>query len=332
MRGFGRTPWPCCCCRRCAGLGTSVARRGLLIVASRVPAAVSARRPGLLSRGAAVCVGRLCGQGAVAAAQRKQDSSRATATIVTLCGLPRARIDGVEVVQALLGAVCRSAGRGRAVRPGGCGASPDAGFAGVVPGGLDQQPAGEHRSGLGDRSVAVGLAGLLARWGQPEPGPDAGGLLETAAQSAPSSRWIASAVSVSTPRNARSRATVGHHAGSVASHRDPLRERLLAGGQPIDGRDQVSEGERRHRLRELLGSQPAAMLLGPGRGLGIHPAVTQQHLRDAVACVHQIPAARVMRAHQLPGGLHLRGKAPPPRSATPPSDTARAARRPCDRS
>jgi hypothetical protein len=37
------------------------------------------------------------------------------------------------------------------------------------------------------------------------------------AQSAPSSKWIASAVSVSTPRNARNLATVGHHAGSVAS-------------------------------------------------------------------------------------------------------------------
>ena len=37
--------------------------------------------------------GEAGGQGAVAAAQRKQDSSRATATIVTLWGLPRARID-----------------------------------------------------------------------------------------------------------------------------------------------------------------------------------------------------------------------------------------------
>jgi hypothetical protein len=42
--------------------------------------------PGMLLFGEKLC------QGAVAAAQRKQDSSRATATIVTLCGLPRARI------------------------------------------------------------------------------------------------------------------------------------------------------------------------------------------------------------------------------------------------
>ena len=41
------------------------------------------------------------------------------------------------------------------------------------------------------------------------------------AQSAPSSRWTASAVSVSTARNARNLATVGHHAGSVAS--SPIR-------------------------------------------------------------------------------------------------------------
>ena len=48
------------------------------------------------------------------------------------------------------------------------------------------------------------------------------------------------------------------------------------------------------------------MLLRPGRRLGIDPAVAQQHLRDAMAGVHQIPPARVMRADQLPGGLHRR--------------------------
>jgi hypothetical protein len=36
---------------------------------------------------------KLLGQGAVAAAHRKQDSSRATATVVTLWCLPRAFID-----------------------------------------------------------------------------------------------------------------------------------------------------------------------------------------------------------------------------------------------
>ena len=43
--------------------------------------------------GAAVCVVKLLDQGAVAAAQRKHDSSRATATLVTLWCLPRAFID-----------------------------------------------------------------------------------------------------------------------------------------------------------------------------------------------------------------------------------------------
>ena len=43
--------------------------------------------------GAAVCVEEAAGdQGAVAAAQRKQDSSRATATVVTLWCLPRERM------------------------------------------------------------------------------------------------------------------------------------------------------------------------------------------------------------------------------------------------
>jgi hypothetical protein len=67
------------------------ARGALLIAQSRVPAPVSARRPGLLS--GVRLFGEELGQGAVAAAHRKQESSRATATIVTLCGLPRARID-----------------------------------------------------------------------------------------------------------------------------------------------------------------------------------------------------------------------------------------------
>ena len=41
------------CCRRCAGLGTSVTTpvELLLIAESRVPAAVAARRPGLLNVG-----------------------------------------------------------------------------------------------------------------------------------------------------------------------------------------------------------------------------------------------------------------------------------------
>jgi len=38
----------------------------------------------------------------------------------------------------------------------------DAGFAGVLPGGLDQHAASEHRPGLRDLTVPVALAGLLA--------------------------------------------------------------------------------------------------------------------------------------------------------------------------
>ena len=120
------------------------------------------------------------------------------------------------------------------------------------------------------------------------------------AQSAPSSRWIASAVSVSTPRNARNRATVGHHCGIGRELPDPLSEHLLAGGQPVHARDQIRPRQLRHRLAELLAGEPAAMLLRPSRRLGIHPAVAQQHLRDAMARVHQIPPARVMRARELP--------------------------------
>ena len=46
---------------------------------------------------------------------------------------------------------------------------PEPGRTAVVPGGLDQQPTGEHRTGLGDRTLAGALAGLAEQWCQSEP-------------------------------------------------------------------------------------------------------------------------------------------------------------------
>ena len=43
----------------------------------------------------------------------------------------------------------------------------------------------------------------------------------------------------------------------------------------------------------------------PRRWLGIDAAVTQQHLADAMARVHQIATTRVVRTRHLPGGLDL---------------------------
>ncbi len=82
----------------------------------------------------------------------------------------------------------------------------------------------------------------------------------------------------------------------------------------------------------MLARRATAMLLAPGRRLRIHPAVTQQHLRDPVPCVHQIPSARVMQTRQLTCGLDLDRRDPDQREANRPTDTEPTAPRPCDRS
>lgn len=46
----------------------------------------------------------------------------------------------------------------------------DPGLAQVVPGGLDEDPAGEGGAGLGDRAPRLALAGLMERGDEPEPG------------------------------------------------------------------------------------------------------------------------------------------------------------------
>ena len=117
------------------------------------------------------------------------------------------------------------------------------GWAAVVPGGFDQQPAGEHRPGLGDRALPEGFAGLVERSVSAPAMPRARARSKRF-QSAPSSRWIESAVRVSIPRNARSRATVGHHrSSSVANCESCNAIAALRGGQPVDGRDQIGEHE-----------------------------------------------------------------------------------------
>jgi hypothetical protein len=87
--------------------------------------------------------------------------------------------------------------------------------------------------------------------------------------------------------------------------REPLSDRCLASCQAIDSGEQVSEHQLARGLIELLTGKPAAVARGPGRRLGIDPAMTQQHLRDAVASRHQITPARIMGTHQLAGGLDL---------------------------
>ena len=122
---------------------------GLPIVDRACRRPVARRRP---ERPAAVGGGS--GHGAVAAAQRKPASSRATATVATLCGLPRSRRRWWRRCRRCWArqAICRTWSGWPAWRLRERDADP--GLAGVVPGGLDQQPAGVGRAGLGDRALA----------------------------------------------------------------------------------------------------------------------------------------------------------------------------------
>ena len=121
---------------------------------------------------------------------------------MTLCGLPRARMPLVDAVQALLGAVGDlqdvvglaglAVGQRRA----------DPRRAAVVPGRLDQQPAGERRAGLGDRALPARTRRTGCSDGVSPSHAASAGARSKRCQSPPSSRCIDSAVSVSIPRNA----------------------------------------------------------------------------------------------------------------------------------
>ena len=83
----------------------------------------------------------------------------------------------------------------------------------------------------------------------------------------------------------RSLATVGHHCSSWATRESRSAIALWRAVSPVDRGDQVSEHQLRGWLLELLTGEPAPVSDRPGRGLGIDPAMTQQHLRDPVAGV-----------------------------------------------
>jgi hypothetical protein len=87
----------------------------------------------------------------VAAAQRKQASSAGDDGHVV--GLAEGAHPVIDAMQAMLGAVGdRHDVLGLLVLAGFQGRA-DPGLAGVVPGGLDEQPAGQGAAGFGDRSL-----------------------------------------------------------------------------------------------------------------------------------------------------------------------------------
>jgi hypothetical protein len=86
----------------------------------------------------------------------------------------------------------------------------------VVPGGLDEDAAGEAGAGLGDRAARLALPGLVERGDETEPGRELARALE-AAEVADLEMEDKRGESVSIPRKQRSLATVGQCSGSVAS-------------------------------------------------------------------------------------------------------------------
>ena len=155
----------------------------------------------------------------------------------------------------------------------------------VVPGGLDQQPAGVAGAGLGDRALAAALAGLVEGGHQAEPGGQLRGPRKR--PKSPISRQSTNAVSVSMPRKQRSRATVCAPLALEREPREPLVERVLARDQAVDG-GEASRGRRaRSQARRSAAGQASGDASSSTRSL-VDAAVQQQQLRDAMAAAHQI--------------------------------------------
>ena len=148
------------------------------------------------------------------------------------------------------------------------------------------------------------LAGLVERRHE----PDLGGELRLARAKrcqSPISRWIPSAVSVSMPRNARSRATVGQSSGVEAIVREALGERVSAGDQAVDRgqRVDIDELESRAPRSAAATSHSRWACVHVAVSARIDASVAQQQLRDAVAGAHQIATDLLAGAHDVARGL-----------------------------
>ena len=132
----------------------------------------------------------------------------------------------------------------------------------VVPGGLDQEPAGVAGAGLGDRALAAALAGLVERGHESEPGGELRGPLEAgevADLEAEHERGQGvDAAEAAQPGDGRPPLALEREP------REPLVERVLARDEAVDGGERVEVGELGRRLVEALLREPAAVRLRPG--------------------------------------------------------------------
>ena len=298
-------------------------RCGLLIAESRMLSREGRCPPPPRANVSAVA-GR---QSTVATAQQKPASSRATATAIDRAALA-----------ALASSRCQMRCRRRwacqeiAITCGGLAVlaarelAPDPGRPAVVPGGLDQQPAGVPAAGLGDRAL---------------PAPLAGGVLGRAPGRGSSSaaRRARSARSRRSRRTARPRSACRCRAGSAAGatslrprrvgHQrgDLALELVAADQQRVDRAAIVQQRRLRGRLGRARRRQPAAVALGPVRLPSKRTSWRSSSLREPVPGAHQIAADVLARADQIAQRLLVRRPGPGPGAARRPSATAPAARR-----
>ena len=153
---------------RSASLGSSVTSWcSWLIVQSRVGSSRCTRpawpRPSLLGGG--LLQG---GQGPAPAGELAGDGGVGHGVLLAPCGVP-----GPLVVQPLVAGVATDAGRGGGLVPAGLEDLAYLVLRLVVPGGLDQEPAGVGVPGLGDRALPAGLTGGVLGGDEPEVGADA---------------------------------------------------------------------------------------------------------------------------------------------------------------
>ena len=167
----------------------------------------------------------------------------------------------------------------------------------VVPGRLDQQPAGVGRAGLGDRALAS-RTGRTDRSDGVSPSHD--DQLARRAEALP----VAAELEMQRQRGQRVDAAKARAAGrpsATAARRCASRERRsssasLARDQPVDGGEQVDERQLGRRAARSAGAPSHAGARGSSVVVpAIDAAVREQQLGDPVTGAHQIAADLLAR-------------------------------------
>jgi len=172
-----------------------------------------------------------------------------------------------------------------------------------VPGGLDQDPAGEAGAGLGDRAARLALAGLVERGDEPQPGCELTG---------PSEAGEVADLEVEHERRERLDPAEGAQPGDgrpvlglTREQGQSLVERGPAGEQAVDRGEHVEVGELGRHVLEALAGEPASVCLRPSATV-VDTPIAEQKLRDAVAQAREISPHLLTRASEIASCLEAR--------------------------